>query len=399
MTLTEDPDEACVFLVIIDFDSRQSLKDLSHWNGDGRNHILLYSDDLISGSIPSSHRAMLAKSTFIKGEYRPSFDLILPYLGKEPIEETWKLTHGLLPIRRMHLLSFQGQKRSDLSQKEADTIRILGRISDDDTDDTALMETSCADSNAIDENDKDWALCGDEADRSALLLQSTFALIFAPQSPSASSAFQRRLHEAFRFGAIPVVIGEGMMPFSETIDWRRAVITVPYARSPELHFLLRSFTDADLFTLRRQGNLIWKEYLSSPTRIVTTLLHVVRERLGLPPPAVKNEASPNAITTSNQLTSTERSVPFRRNLSSTMTDGYDRWNNHFDAFILHPHTPWDPTLPTDAKFVSGSAGFRPIGGGAGGSGREFSKAIGGNVPAEQFTVVMLTFEREEVNIL
>ena len=36
--------------------------------------------------------------------------------------------------------------------------------------------------------------------------------------------------------------------------------------------------------------------------------------------------------------------------------------------------------------VAGSGlGFRPIGKGAGGAGKEFSEALGGNVPREQFT--------------
>ena len=38
-------------------------------------------------------------------------------------------------------------------------------------------------------------------------------------------------------------------------------------------------------------------------------------------------------------------------------------------------------------------GFRPIGRGAGGAGKEFSENLGGNSPREQFTIVMLTYER------
>lgn len=43
-------------------------------------------------------------------------------------------------------------------------------------------------------------------------------------------------------------------------------------------------------------------------------------------------------------------------------------------------------------------GFRPIGKGSGGAGKEFSEALGGNYPREQFTIVMLTYEREQVLI-
>ena len=37
-----------------------------------------------------------------------------------------------------------------------------------------------------------------------------------------------------------------------------------------------------------------------------------------------------------------------------------------------------------------------IGQGEGGSGKEFSQNLGGNSPSEQFTIVMLTYEREQV---
>ena len=80
-----------------------------------------------------------------------------------------------------------------------------------------------------------------------------------------------------------------------------------------------------------------------------------------------------------------------------MVDGYDLWNTHWGgAFRMAPQSPWMPALPTDAKFLGSSAGFRPIGQGEGGSGKEFSEALGGNFPQEQFTVVILTFQREQV---
>lgn len=47
--------------------------------------------------------------------------------------------------------------------------------------------------------------------------------------------------------------------------------------------------------------------------------------------------------------------------------------------------------------VSGSGvGFRPVGRGAGGAGKEFCESLGGNHPREQFTIVMLTYQRDQV---
>lgn len=49
-------------------------------------------------------------------------------------------------------------------------------------------------------------------------------------------------------------------------------------------------------------------------------------------------------------------------------------------------------------FSAGSEiGFRPINRGAGGAGKEFCESLGGNIQKEQFTVVMLTYEREQVS--
>ena len=44
--VTEDPERACVFVVLIGQTDRSHLKDylqsLPHWNGNGQNHLLLY---------------------------------------------------------------------------------------------------------------------------------------------------------------------------------------------------------------------------------------------------------------------------------------------------------------------------------------------------------------------
>ncbi len=47
-------------------------------------------------------------------------------------------------------------------------------------------------------------------------------------------------------------------------------------------------------------------------------------------------------------------------------------------------------------FLGSEIGFRAINGGAGGAGKEFCESLGGNIQKEQFTIVMLTYEREQV---
>lgn len=113
----------------------------------------------------------------------------------------------------------------------------------------------------------DWALCGTDRSRRAVLRDSTFALILAPGDVSYASTalLQARLYEALRSGGIPVLLGgdRSLLPYGEVLDWRRAVIALPAARASELHFLLRALGDGDLLALRRQGRVLWERYLSS----------------------------------------------------------------------------------------------------------------------------------------
>ena len=90
------------------------------------------------------------------------------------------------------------------------------------------------------------------------------------------------------------------------------------------------------------------------------------------------------------------SPAFRKNFSF-LIDSHAIWNDKFmESSRMFPYTPSEELLPTEAKFLGSSLGFRPIGQGEGGSGKEFSQVLGGNTPSEQFTVVMLTYERETV---
>ena len=112
---------------------------------------------------------------------------------------------------------------------------------------------------------------------------------------------------------------------------------------------------------------------------------------------------PNCIYSIISLEHSDRALvaspKFRRNFSSLIVDSHSAWNTNWGAaFRTAPQHPWNVLIPSDAKFMGSNEGFRPINGGEGGSGKEFSQALGGNTPKEQFTVVMLTYEREQVLI-
>uniref|UniRef100_U5EV17 glucuronosyl-galactosyl-proteoglycan 4-alpha-N-acetylglucosaminyltransferase n=1 Tax=Corethrella appendiculata TaxID=1370023 RepID=U5EV17_9DIPT len=463
--LTNDPKKACIFLVLvgealpeqeilknnrysmpqIDIGANSStlslvkLRKLPYWGGDGRNHVLLNlaRRDLSIGSGNAFHkidtsRAMLIQSSFYDSQFRSGFDLVVnPILGP-PGGDIWQECSNMLPARRKYLLSFQGEMNAmnqsgngNLLDQEIDTIddfiiEHLKEMSTGMTQDKFLLQFECipATEQKSVSTIRDWSLCGTDNSRKAILKDSTFSLILISGANHVSSTLiQARLYESLRAGAIPVILGADLitLPYSETIEWRRACIMLPKARITELHFFLRAIPDTDLLNMRRQGRLIWERYLSSVQATVDTIIASLRDRLGIPPKPIPPVVSHSVFNSTfvplksdppvmdaepeESLGPIEPAYPspsFRRNYTALLTQSRESWNDWADPFYLYPQLPFDPVLPSDAKFIGSHMGFRPIGKGLGGAGKEFGESLGGNYPREQFTIVILTYEREQV---
>jgi alpha-1,4-N-acetylglucosaminyltransferase EXTL3 len=187
--------------------------------------------------------------------------------------------------------------------------RVLEGINFDRTDDRVLVNFSCRASStdnvaSQNKNIPEWALCGDILYRQEILRQSTFSLIIYEAGVTSSFNFQLRLSEALKEGPIPVIICVNIdcdiirrqsMPFSEVIDYKQLVLFLPAPRLPELHFILRSWSDSDLSKARHTGRLIWQTYLGSSSTVTLTLLNTIRNRLGLPPAPFESAASPQVF--------------------------------------------------------------------------------------------------------
>lgn len=264
--LTHDPKEACIFLVLVGealADSKEitsrpldvnALKKLPYWGGDGRNHVLinLARRDLSVGLGDVFHsmdmgRAILVQSTFSYTLFRPKFDLIVsPVLGP-PGGDVWQDCVSMLPARRKYLLSFQGEMKnyskkpsshltpsfgddemimpkqtspSSESVKELDLFIVehLREMARGTTSDKFFFEFECVPANEEGQEGtgNDWALCGTDSSRKAVLKESTFALILVPGNPDliSTTLLQARIYEALRSGAIPVILGGDKVLFS-----------------------------------------------------------------------------------------------------------------------------------------------------------------------------------------
>lgn len=199
------------------------------------------------------------------------------------------------------------------------------------------------------------------------------------------------------------------MPFDDQVlDWSLVGIQIPFARIPELYFLLRTVSDHDVLEFRRVGRMFYEAYFSSPERRFRVVLALIRHRLRIPPKAVQDLIVPHLFNNStSQIRTTEMpfiqevdeflgpvelplpSLTFVQNFTVVYQQSYRQWNILAQPFRLFPQDPFQNPLPSEAKFIGSTLGFRPVNFGAGGSGREFSETLGGNFPREQFTSISI----------
>lgn len=431
---------------------------LPYWRGDGRNHVVVHmsrqsnNQNLLIGV--NTNRAMIAQSSYQASQFRDGFDIIIPSLvstvdkvsmpkkSTGTIEELENIDPSnvimQVPVMRKYFLTFIGQwspgenqeldigkeQEENLNQEAFDDkfhstlIEGLNEMSNDEKQGKILFESSCLDGRAVTPGFKsEWALCGTVKSRLLVLSQSTFSLIVAPENYNliSTSLLATRLAESLHSGAVPIILGNQVkLPFHEHIDWSKAAIIWPKARITELGFLLQSYPHSDILTMRRRGQFIYDTYFASAKSILDSLLATLRTRLNIPPLSVQVEQS-NVVEHKSYTFDKEDapgdaksefampppegkvdSAKFIRNFTTVTLDAVDLWNKAPGPFLLYPATPFDRILSSDAKFLGSSTGFRPIGDGQGGVGEVFQQSIGGNVPREQFTIVMLTYKREEV---
>ena len=416
--ITYDPLVACIYVVLIADDIQtvynhsmveHLLTQLPYWRGSGVNHLLVSVSRRPSSALAltgvDTGAAMIAQSVFFRELFRVGYDIVLPPALGISHGDAWEQMLLLVPARRKYLLSFVGEQsyvpdrslsgkhQSDSSFHSYKTWNSLygnasahfrGRqMSYDDTiikvlktmqakyeSDAFNFEFICsnADVKQLGLNGE-WIRCGTEREQKDLLTMSTFWLIIAPADNVLVSTemLQSSLYLALKYGSVPVILGDYiLLPFQEAVHWSRAIITLPKARVTELHFILRSYIDADILEMRRYGRLVFETFFGSTKAIVDTTLALVRHRLRIPAFPIPDEPSPSIFNSSfvplreavvesaveveemlGPLESPMASPRYLRNF--TFTDATFALPG--DPFHGYPFTPFEPSLPGDAKFM------------------------------------------------
>ena len=418
-SITSDPSQACVFILLIgplektepqpsSSDVEKVLQSLPHWN-DGINHVLIdlsesqRSSELLIGV--STGRAIIAQSHISRSKiHRANFDVLTPPITSVPTEPVWKLLPSLLPAVRENLIYFQGKHltvqdstTNDGFISEADIETLYEALKDRES---ISIETNCRGDSDITTTgvlDGEWALCGTASSRFTACSQSTFALVIGGSRDSHGSATFSRLIEALRCGAIPVVFGISVLPFDSVIDWSRAAIVLPPGRFSDVHYVIRSVDTDTILQYRLRGRFLWKTYFSSPRNILDSIAAIVRYRTGHPPPPMPEYRGRSLHSIPGYLR-TMPSPSYRQNFS---TYTHDFWNSPPGPFYMYSLTPFRPVPMSGSQYVDlNEDGILSLpshivqGGGI--TGPVFESYLLGNYAEEQFTVVMLTFQRNDV---
>lgn len=436
--VTSNAQQACLYVVIIGEVKKTGISNhieswlhsLPYWRGDGRNHLLVQVShhetvQNILNNIDTG-RAIQAQSNFETNQMRLGFDFVIPPLAyshfiHEEIDfgKARQNVEYQVPALRNYLLSFEGEWGGNIENEFYNTFNsVLIKFREEQIGGKYLVKSHCT----IDQQNKqgfilEWFLCGDSTSRMIALSQSTYVIIPPPPKGMKSSVlFLTRVKEAINSGSIPVVIGnEAILPYNEFVDWNKAAVIIPMSRVSELPYLLSSYPHADILSMRKQGRFIYDHYMISPTKILKSMLAIIRSRLMIPPLPIKDTKTELISHPSYDVESrdpqpgdakSEFGIPppeqkcasekYIRNFTFTTINSKEAWNKIPGPFQLYPSLPDDRTLPTDAQFRGSSHGFRPINGGQGGSGKVYQESLGGNHPKEQFTIIMLTYERDEV---
>nr|CAH8830039.1 unnamed protein product [Trichobilharzia regenti] len=398
---------------------------------------------------------LLVAYSFPQKTFRRGFDFLLPVNYAILCRNSEKMCSNnaplhLLPGRRSLLLSFKvgiltrSHIRNKFSPLNNWVVKHLKQFDEDShkkNESGSLISISIYQTNEKKENcwshkykefliqnsllDSDWFPC---EDGSSLLRQSTFGLIMTPSKNShLSFGIRVQLVVCLANGAIPVFLGNDNLYSDEGIDEQslsKAVIRVPLPRVEELPVILQSLPETHIVEIRRQGQILFQRYLKDRSSQLTTLLLAVSRRLGFPqPPAPYYPSKPAyreftppkqyPVHKENNIQADlddflgptgpqQSSISYQSNYTGPGGSAhFARVSFHDDAnivnpFWLFPSTPWEPVLPSDAAFkpyASTNYGLRPINHSINLAGYEFNMNLGGMYPYEQFTIVMLTYDR------
>ncbi|CAK5087028.1 unnamed protein product [Meloidogyne enterolobii] len=396
--ITSNPDNACLFIAFLDYGKK--LEKLNYFGLNGRNHLLI---DLSRELSPTDVQASMLISSKNFRNLRHSMDLNIFMSVPDYDPNRLLYLSPLLPLFKKYFVSFLGRNTKLTKQQMTDFDEFKKSL--EISQDHDFINFNCSTNNK----------CFTKEERLEIYKQSTFAIIIPDED-----SFQENFYESLEAGAIPVICSlHTILPFDEFVDWKLATIKIPPSRFPELHFILRSIAVQDLLEMKRKGRFFFENLLADVRVLTRSIISLMRFRLQMPDNDEAIHSSIPLYKTKNDsiwdypsFISTATKPPYDDEYlgPSEMPVMSPQYAHNFTTFNLHNYKLWndfpfatsnslkfmpnDFPMPSDSEFNEDvSFGMRPI---LPGSGVEFSKAIGGNKRREHFTIIITTYNREQI---
>ncbi|XP_002156291.2 exostosin-like 3 [Hydra vulgaris] len=381
---------SCIYLVFLNMnDSVKSLnaqiEALSTWKSTGANHILYlqhfknenYCNKVDKLNVKQSVKVM----SFSCDSAINYFDFVIPSVDLNSLSQV--AFSNLMPLNRKFILSFykQSYKNNKIQDLIVDQIK--------HESDVVIINSSQISKTCLHN------YCSfDNPSVMQLLKDSQFTILL-----HSNRYFVDELWYSLYNGAIPVVLGnKDFLPFSDVLDWKKAAVLLPVQRLTELIFILRTFHVDDISAMKAHGRFLFETYFSDHYKVLRTVLEVFKHRIGVLPTPEKDFQVKQFLHIAKQPDDTViNSVNFLKNFSFLSRSSYKSWNSYPGGLTFFPVTPWSNPPPSLYQFSKeGREHFMPIADGKGGDGVSFSRSLGGDMPFEMFTVVMLTYDRYSI---
>ncbi|KAG5441021.1 Exostosin-3 [Clonorchis sinensis] len=260
---------------------------------------------LVNANVP----LIVVAPTFVPGSFRPHTDILVSTLCYFELIGTTYSTSSTGHGDRSYLVTISvGQNSKPTSSEEGDG-DVLNYLNDlysvgDTSVDTGMMLSISTKSDELAQCWPDgkfksivqqlighlkWFPCANSMN---VLRKSTFGIVPVGSSHLTTDQFnsfswQIQLMLCLSSGAVPVLIGEGALPFPLAIDkelWARSIIRIPFHQSNETISVLRSTTSKQIKSLQYYGKMLFRRFFRNTAAYVSTLLLELSNRLGFVKP-------------------------------------------------------------------------------------------------------------------
>lgn len=224
------------------------------------------------------------------------------------------------------------------------------------------------------------------------LTSSTFCIL------RSSENFLKTLNRSLKDGCIPVLLGKILeLPLQEFLDWDQFTIVLSEARIGDSERILRSYGASEIVEMRRLGRQFHQSYFGDVRAVVKTILAVMRYRLRIPihqePCPIDSIPGFEYLSDGNFSQKPIISQKYKHKFAEFSTYSKYIWNNLRAPWRSFEYLPLTANLPVDGHFDQEVRGdydpiLKPHGAG-------FRAHLGGNNPLEQFTVLLLSYNRDQ----